>query len=106
MHLRIHTGDKPCLCNYCNRAFRTHGHLKDHLQIHKNIRPFKCEICQKTFKLKCTLKIHLRVHSGEKPFQCESPGCSKRFSGKGNMKKHFKLHVILIFYLLQGKQFN
>lgn len=34
---------------------------------------------------------HARMHKGVKPYSC--PYCGKRFTQKGNMRKHAKLHL-------------
>jgi len=54
------------------------------------VKPFPCPICGKRFSQKGNMKMHQRVHTGEKPFAC--PTCGKRFSQKGNMQTHTRIH--------------
>lgn len=35
------------------------------------------------------------THTGERPFVCPYSNCGKRFTEKGNMKTHIKVHVNL-----------
>lgn len=51
-------------------------------------RPFVCQICNKAFNQKNALNIHIKKHTGEKPHKCDY--CELSFSQKGNLKTHIK----------------
>ncbi len=51
-------------------------------------RPYVCEICQKAFNQKNALQIHLKKHTGDRPHKC--PYCHMAFTQKGNLKTHIK----------------
>jgi uncharacterized Zn-finger protein len=54
-----------------------------------------------SFSKSNALKVHSKIHTGIKPYNCPYPSCGKAFTEKGNMKTHFKIHVI--FFLILGK---
>jgi uncharacterized Zn-finger protein len=54
---------------------------------------FRCiyKNCLKEMETTWNMLDHARMHKGVKPYAC--PYCSKRFTQKGNMRKHAKLHL-------------
>lgn len=129
---------KPFPCSECDRSFSDRGSLTTHFKIHTGIDLHECEICHKKFTKKPNFLRHVKSHSGElsvgmlsenyvnkdlsgnsstdilwkhdvyeaKPFACSE--CDKRFSEKGSLSVHFRLHTGLNLHECEicGKKFT
>ena len=53
------------ICKYdnCGKTFTKTWNLVDHFRIHTKEKPFICEGCNKKFSQKCNLKRHIKLNS-------------------------------------------
>ncbi|NP_999662.2 zinc finger protein similar to Kruppel [Strongylocentrotus purpuratus] len=93
-HQRTHTGARPFQCPSCPKAFAQRTSLRTHLRTHTGDRPYCCQDCQQRFGDLSTLTKHRRTHTGERPYRCQHEGCKRAFAQSGNLKRHYKTHLL------------
>ncbi|KAJ0008515.1 hypothetical protein NQD34_015930 [Periophthalmus magnuspinnatus] len=77
--------EKPYICEYCSKGFKTKHHLIEHRYIHIG-KPFSCAVCGMGFVRKKKLEYHQKSHTGRDLFSCGE--CGYKFGSLQKLKTH------------------
>lgn len=79
-------------CQVCKKRFWRKTHLTRHSKAHQGKYEYHCEHCGKAFYRRDQYSVHLRSHTGERPYACAFQGCGKKFTQKGALTRHERVH--------------
>lgn len=90
--MRIHTGQRPYKCTYCDRAFTQSNDLTLHIRRHTGDKPYVCGICGDRFIQGTALATHRRMQGHYEdnqptPFSSISVNNPNRFTNANRVNR-------------------
>ena len=84
--MRMHLGERPNLCNSCQKYFTSKYYLNKHNRAHTKDKALTCLKCFKRFFTSRTLNRHAKNHRENGKFICSQ--CNKIYSNADRLKTH------------------
>ena len=95
-HTRQHDANKPFVCHFCKKCFRTAGQKAEHSKTHRY--NYKCNQCKRRFLTSGSLYNHKLMHARGITQDDSEPGyfmcyvCNRQLKISG-MAQHLRLHT-------------
>ena len=92
MHNKIHTGEKPFACQFCDRKFAHKSALTRHKATHTREKLFAFQFCGRKFAQKSNLVRNQATHSDVRNFKCSICPEGRFFKTKDQLNHHVIFH--------------
>ena len=61
-HERTHSDERPDVCKFCGKGFKSKGILRNHERLHTGVKPYACKYCDSQFVQRTSIKLHVKTH--------------------------------------------